>query len=183
MIAYCFTTEYDSDNYQILSDLLTKFPQALISTDSTGKTPLHHAAIHSLRHDKMNENCYELLSEKSPLTVVHQAIHARINLYHLRIIFKDEKKINALTMEDGESGLVPFMLAAECNRDDVFENLSVVYELLLMKPDVMNKYDTSINGDPNSKREWPRFALLLISHIFTKTNVHIYLIIHFCHSP
>ena len=56
-----------------------------------------------------------------------------------------EAKINALTMEDVESGLLPFMLAATpsfyTNDDDgIIVDLSVVYELLCMNPGVLKDH-------------------------------------------
>ena len=47
-------------------------------------------------------------------------------------------KIDALSMEDVESGLLPFMMVAE-GCDDVVD-LSMVYELLCLNPGVLKEY-------------------------------------------
>ena len=53
-----------------------------------------------------------------------------------------EAKSNSLTLEDVESGLLPFMMLAATpssyTDDDV--DLSVVYELLCMDPSVLKDY-------------------------------------------
>ena len=54
-------------------------------------------------------------------------------------------KLNALTLEDEKSSLVPFMLAAKkCsneNDDGMLGSLSIAYELLCLQPDVSKEYD------------------------------------------
>ena len=71
-----------------------------------------------------------------------------------------------LTMEDEDSGLVPFMLAAKkCSNDHVdgvLESLSMVYELLCLKPDAMKEYHDNIM---KSKR-----ALDASSNSYTKRS-------------
>ena len=53
-------------------------------------------------------------------------------------------KTDALTLEDEESGLVPFILAAEkCNNDDTSGSLNMAFELLCLQPHVLEYYDKS----------------------------------------
>ena len=74
-----------------------------------------------------------------PNTVVHQAIQAGglcwDDLYELV-----EAKIDALTLKDEESGLLPFMLAANPSFTNDVIDLSIVYELLSMNPSVLKDY-------------------------------------------
>merc|ERR1712038_1625821 len=121
---------FPGDIYEPLSTVLTKCPQVAIDTDSSGKTPIHivinstksvtkwtavdrkgktplHHAIESTKHN-MDANSYDLLLRHSPDTVVHQAIAAGLYRDDLHELVK--AKINALTLEESESGLLPFML-------------------------------------------------------------------------
>ena len=125
-------------------------------------TPLHHAAI-NLSQKRISQECYDLLLTLSPPIVVHQAIEAGMDWEYLCPIVK--AKTNSLILEDEESGLVPFMLAAEkCNadNDDVLGSLSMAYELLCLQPDVMKAYDESnmmkrsLDGDGDSYSDQDR---------------------------
>ena len=135
----------NGDTREILSSLLDKYPnQATTSDDIHGMTPLYRAVL-NLYRGKFDQECYDLLLSCSPPTVVHQAIQAGISWKHLRPIVM--AKINALTMEDKESRLVPFMIAAErCYYEhnangSRLVSLSMVYELLCLKPDSIKEYD------------------------------------------
>ena len=132
-----------NDTHEAISSLLTKCPQATASIDIDGMTPLHHAAI-NLSHGKISQECHDLLLAHSPPIVVHKAIGLGMDWECLHPIAM--AKIDALTLEDEESGLVPFMLAAEkCGNedDDTSGSLSGVYELLCLQPDVLKEYDES----------------------------------------
>ena len=128
--------------HEAISSLVTIYPQATTSIDIDGMTPLHHAVI-NLPKKKTNQECYDLVLEQSPPTVVHRAIEAGMDWECLCPIAM--AKTDALTMEDEESGLVPFMLAAEkCgngNDDDMSGSLSMAYELLCLQPDVLKEYE------------------------------------------
>ena len=129
--------------YETLSTLLTKFPQAAAEVDCHGKTALHHAIITSKWQNGMNQECYNLLMEKSPPTVVHDAIRAGLDWNHLHSIVKG-KKVDVLAMEDQETNLLPFMMAAKGTdfmEDGWLYGLSVVYEMLRMKPEVLKEYN------------------------------------------
>ena len=105
-----------NDTHEAISSLLTKCPQATTSIDIDGMTPLHHAII-NLPKKKISQECHELLLAQSPPTVVHRAIEAGMDWEYLHPIVM--AKLNALTLEDEKSSLVPFMLAAEkCNNED-----------------------------------------------------------------
>merc|ERR1712038_1966783 len=131
--------------HKAISSLLTKWPQAITSIDIDGMTPLHHAAI-NLHKKKTSQVCHDLLLARSPPIVVHRAIKAGMDWEYLRPIAM--AKTNALTLEDEESGLVPFMLAAKRykgdDNDGALGSLSMAYELLCLQPDVMKDYDKSI---------------------------------------
>ena len=164
LIAY-LPQALSNDTHEAISSLLTNFcPQAATSVDIDGMTPLHHAAI-NLPRAKTSQDCHDLLLARSPPMVVHKAIKAGMGWKYLRPIVK--AKTDALTLEDEESGLVPFMLAAEkCgNGDDddtddddgMLRSLSIVYELLCLQPDVLKDYDKSnmvnkrtLDGNTNS---------------------------------
>ena len=135
----------DTTMNEAISTIVTKCPQASRSVDMDGMTPLHHATI-NLSKNKTSQECHDVLLARSSPIVVHKAIEAGMGWEYLYPIVMT--KLNALTMEDDESGLVPFMLAAmKCNDnhvDGVLGSLSVVYELLCLKPDAMKEYDVSI---------------------------------------
>merc|ERR1712165_381284 len=129
--------------HEVISSLLTKCPQATTSIDIDGMTPLHHAAI-NLSKKQISQECHDLLLARSPPIFVHRAIKAGMDWEYLDPIVMT--KLDALTMEDEESGLVPFMLVAEkCSNEDVgmLRSLSVVYGLLCLQPDVLKDYDES----------------------------------------
>lgn len=141
---------YPGNIYQPLHDILTKCGHENTTTaiDNNGKTPLHHA-IESTKHN-MNPECYDLLLTSSPDTVVNLAIRAGMDwdgIYHI-LTHDNAKKMNALAVEDLESGLLPFMMVAAQEEDrntnsrDELLGLSVVYDLLCLKPDVLKRYDT-----------------------------------------
>jgi len=100
-----------NDMHEVVSSIVTKCPQATTSAiDIDGMTPLHHAII-NLPQKKICQECHDSLLTRSPLIVVHRAIEAGMGWENLRPIVM--AKLNALTMENEESSLVPFMLAAE----------------------------------------------------------------------
>merc|ERR1712038_229998 len=124
---------FPGDVFDTLSDVIDKFPHFTSGVDNNKMTPLHHI-ITSTWHN-VDPRCYNLLVEKSPNTVLHQSIRSGSPW---REIYKMVKaNIDGLRVEDDESGLVPFMVAAE---EGSSFRLSVVYKLLCMQPDVMNKY-------------------------------------------
>ena len=131
----------DDNTYQVLSSLLTKYPKAATQMDMDGRIPIHHA-IARLNHsscDKMSQKCFDLLLKHSPDSVVHSFINVLPGLdwyHHLRPIVL--AKIHILTMKDEESGLLPFMKAAEGHGETNEFQLDVVYELLTLRPDVDN---------------------------------------------
>ena len=89
----------------------------------------------------MDVNCYELLLRHCPGTVVHLAIRAVVQSSwcwdDVRDIIVHAKKMNALSVEDVESGLLPFMMVGEgC---DNLMGLSMVYELLCLNPGVLKE--------------------------------------------
>ena len=135
----------DTTMNEAISTILTKCPQASRSVDMDGMTPLHHATI-NLSQNKTSQECHDVLLARSSPIVVHKAIEAGMDWEYLHPIVM--AKLNALTMEDEESGLVPFMLAAmKCNNDHadgVLGSLSMVYELLCLGPDVIKEFDESI---------------------------------------
>merc|ERR1712038_1648781 len=128
---------FPGDIYEPLSALLTKCPQATTAVDWKGKAPLHHA-ITSTKHN-MHVNSYNLLLRHSPDRVVHKAIEA--GLYGDDLYGLVKVKVNALTVQDGESRLLPFMMMAvdsshviSIYEGDSLLSLTVSYELLSMNP-------------------------------------------------
>ena len=144
-VNYDKTTTTTSTQQEVLSCLLSKCPRATASVDIYGMTPLHHAVI-NLSQKRISQECHDLLLQHSPDTVVHQGIESGLDWHYLLPIIK--AKINALTVEDEESGLVPCLMAAAAvtdggdERHHIYE-LSHVYELLCMKPDVLKEYDAT----------------------------------------
>ena len=88
--------------------------------------------------------CYDLLASRTPDEVVPLAIRSGAPWHEVYDIVK--AKVNGLGIADEESGLMPFMMAAVQNEDeedegsDAILGLTAIYELLCMKPDVMNEY-------------------------------------------
>lgn len=125
---------FPCDIYEPLSHLLRKCPQMTSAVDSTGKTPLHHAIASTKQN--MDTRCYNLLRQHSPDNVVNLALKSESPLWH-EILDIVKIKINGLRIEDKESGLMPFMLAAE---KGIGLDVDAVYELLCLQPDVLNKF-------------------------------------------
>merc|ERR1712038_1765436 len=86
---------------------------------------------------------------------VHLAIHSLRSGAPWHEVYDIVKaKVNGLGVEDEESGLMPFMMVAATALEDTGEGeseeeegresdvlrLTLVYEMLCMKPDVMNEY-------------------------------------------
>ena len=110
----------------------------------------------------MDGRCYDLLASRTPDGVaVRLAIRSGAPWHEVYDIVK--AKVNGLGVEDEESGLMPFMMVTAASavenddygdesssseeedgtrRDIVMSSLTLVYEMLCMKPDVMNMYDT-----------------------------------------
>jgi len=151
--------QFSNDAHGVTSSLLTKCPQAITSIDIDGMTPLHHAVI-NLPKKKISQECHDYLLARSPPIVVHKAIKAGMGWEYLHPIVM--AKTDALTMEDEESGLVPFMLAAKRYKGDDDDNagalasLSMAYELLCLQPDVLKVYDKS---NMTSKRSLDEISL------------------------
>jgi len=161
LITYFPESERDNDTtYQVTSSLLTKFPQAATAVDIHGRTPLHHAVMNQSFQRNMGQ-WYDLLLHRSPPSIVHQFIEAGMCWYHLRPIVLAKITSNVLTIENDNSGLLPFMSVAErCNAhhvDGTLGSLSMVYELLCMKPEVLKDYEvpsrivTHIRNDSKDK--------------------------------
>ena len=107
------------------------------AVDSTGRTPFHHTITSTQQN--MDRACYDLLASRTPDEVVHLAIRSGAPWHEVYDIVK--AKVNGLGVVDEESGLMSFMMAAvESRRSAVTLGLSAVYELLCMRPDVMNEY-------------------------------------------
>lgn len=123
---------YPTDTYQPLSDLLVKCPQALEACDQRGLTPMDHV-IASTKH-VMDMKTYDLLMEHSSPQVVHRAIDSGSSWDEVKEIL--DVKIDALSMQDEKSGLLPFMMAAQSRELDV----SSVYSLLRLHPAVIKMY-------------------------------------------
>ena len=85
------------------------------------------------------------MASRTPDEVVPLAIRSGAPWHEVYDIVK--AKVNGLGIEDEESGLMPFMMvAADADGDGVPGRdmtlccLTLVYEMLCMKPDVMNEY-------------------------------------------
>ena len=131
----------DDDMYQSLLTLLTKCPQAMTAVDSSGRTPLHHAMTST--RQIMDSKCYEMLLDHCPDRVAHLAIRSVIQSSWRWDDVRDMvyAKMDALSVEDVESGLLPFMMVAEgCDDVEDLIQLSMVYELLCLNPGVLKYY-------------------------------------------
>jgi len=126
--------------YSALSTLLKKCPQAASAIDSTGKTALHHTFASTKQN--MDQQCFDLLLQHSPEIVGYYAIQSKSLWHEVKPVV--EAKITCLkTMKDEESGLLPFMMmAVQRDIDELSSNgqLTGVYELLCMQPDVLKSY-------------------------------------------
>lgn len=132
---------FPGDIYEPLTELLDKYPLITTAVDNTGRTPFHHAITSTIQN--MDSRSYALLASRSPDQVVHLAIQSAIHCLSSYTPWHEvydiaKAKMNALEIEDEQSGLVPFMMVAE--EGDGSLELTAVYELLSMKPDVLNKY-------------------------------------------
>ena len=117
-----------------VQQLLSKCPGASQLIDNDGRTALHHI--------------FQFNSKRDPQVV--QILLADCNDYILLQALRSEsccwdviekianKKINSLSAADTETGLVPFMFASIVKKD----NLTVVFKLLLLKPDILLQWMT-----------------------------------------
>ena len=114
---------------EIMTELLDKCPMALTSTDNDGKTPLHHLLEFNSRRNIL---MVKLLLKYSDDTIIHKAIKSRYATWEVikEIVYGNGNLISAI---DESSGLFPFMTAAVNSNS----NLSMVFELLQMKPDLL----------------------------------------------
>lgn len=133
----------EHDLSQELSSILEKCPEAAKAADCDGKTPIHHAILRR-KHHAMNQEMYDVLLARSPLIVVHKAIQAPTTMRWKDLKVLVEAKTNALTEDDKDNGMFPFMLAATRCKDDHPDgrlgSLSNVYLLLRMKPAVLKEF-------------------------------------------
>ena len=114
---------------KIMTELLEKCPTAATSMDCDGRTPLHHLLeFNSRRNNKMSS----LLLKYSDETIIHKALKSKYPTWDviMEIVYGNGNLISAI---DESSGLFPFMTAAVGDNS----NLSIVFELLQMKPDLL----------------------------------------------
>ena len=106
-----------------------KCPVASTSVDNDGKTPLHHLLEFNSRR---NVFMVKLLMKHSDDTIIHKAIKSRSPTWVVikNILHGNAKLISAV---DESSGFLPFMTAAL----DDNSNLTIVFKLLQMKPDLL----------------------------------------------
>ena len=114
---------------EIVTELLEKCPMALTSTDNDGKTPLHHLLEFNSRRNIL---MVKLLLKYSDDTIIHKAIKSKSPTWDVieNILYGNGDLISAI---DECSGFFPFMTAALCDNS----NLSIVFKLLQMKPDLL----------------------------------------------
>ena len=114
----------------LMNGLLQKCPEAAKSVDKEGHTPLYHLfASNMTRYQSVTQR----LVAYSDNSVVNQAILARS--FRLDVVTTIARaKIDSLSAVDEESALVAFMLAAMGEKK---KNLTLTYELLKMKPDIL----------------------------------------------
>ena len=113
-----------------VDQLLHKCPEATQFIDSDGRTALHHIfAFNSKRDARVVERLVEYCNEN----ILHIALRSKSCSLD---VIKDIAlaKIDSLSAVDEDTGLVPFMFAG------LVQNLSVVYNLLLLKPDILKNY-------------------------------------------
>ena len=113
-----------------VQQLLNKCPEATQFIDNNGRTALHHIfAFNSKRDPRVVEKLVEYCNEN----ILHLALRSESCCFD---VIKNiaSAKIDSLSAVDEDTGLVTFMFAG------LVENLSVVYKLLLLKPDILNDY-------------------------------------------
>ena len=110
--------------------LLQKCPEATQFIDNDGRTALHHIfAFNSKRDARVVERLVEYCNEN----ILHMALRSKSCSLD---VIKDIAlaKIDSLSAVYEDTGLVTFMFAG------LEQNLSVVYNLLLLKPDILKNY-------------------------------------------
>ena len=127
----------------VMKDLLEKCPSAVLSMDIYGRTPIHHLFELNSRIDK---SVVQLLIQYCDNTILHKAIESSIPSYNVidNIVLANPKLLSSV---DKSSGLLPFMTAA---LDQTKADLTIVYKLLQLKPDVLLGYnfDVTRRSDP-----------------------------------
>ena len=98
--------------------------------DIYGRTPIHHLFELNSRIDK---SVVQLLIQYCDNTILHKAIESSIPSYNVidNIVLANPKLLSSV---DKSSGLLPFMTAA---LDQTKTDLTIVYKLLQLKPDVL----------------------------------------------
>ena len=113
--------------------LIQKCPEAIKSVDKDGHSPLYHLFAFNLRRDP---TVVQRLLDYCDHRVLHQAILSKSA--DQDVIQKIAMaKVDLLLGVDAESGLVAFMLAAMGEKE---HNLTLTYEMLRMKPDILLDY-------------------------------------------
>ena len=113
----------------LIRSLLQKCPEAVRSVDRKGQTPLHHLFAYNVRR---HPSMVQMLSEYCDSSVLHKDIRSKAPYW-------DVIKMIAMAITDSlstvneETGLVAFMLAGLGKKS----NLTHVYNLLQMKPDIL----------------------------------------------
>ena len=117
-----------------VQELLNKCPGATQFIDNDGRTPLHHIFAFNSKPDP---RVVERLVEYSNENILHMAL--RSDSCSLDVIKNiASAKIESLSAADTETGLVPFMFASIVKKN----NLTVVFKLLLLKPDILLQWMT-----------------------------------------
>ena len=117
-----------------VQELLNKCPGATQFIDNDGRTPLHHIFAFNTKRDP---RVVERLVEYSNENILHMAL--RSDSCSLDVIKNiASAKIESLSAADTETGLVPFMFASIVKKN----NLTVVFKLLLLKPDILLQWMT-----------------------------------------
>ena len=114
--------------FDVIKDVLYKCPLVATSIDKEGRTPIHH--LFQL-NSRRNEKVVQLLIRYCDHTILHKALKSSCFSFHLivQILSANPKLLSSI---DTSTGFLPFMTAAQLKI-----SLSLVYELLHMKPDVL----------------------------------------------
>ena len=120
--------------YEIMQELLEKCPMAAMSMDCDGRTPIHCL----LEFNSMRDNMMiELLLTYTDHTILHKALQSKSASWKVveSIIYGygTYGYGDIISSIDESSGLFPFMTAALGDNS----NLTIVFKLLQMKPDVL----------------------------------------------
>lgn len=124
--------------HDMVHQLLSKYPLLTTTKDMMGYSPLDHVMLQCSKDDHLPQHklqVYKLLSQGFGNKIVHQILESKLHWNVKKAIVS--AKIDGLVLHHEVSGLLPFMYIAESELFNQMYEVTHVYELLILRPDVL----------------------------------------------